>query len=78
MKLPSVPRLGPTVWGIAAFLLVLAIAAPLAPTYVLTVLVGLLVFATLAYSLAARVIRSRSRPRSEQNRKCGVENMTEV
>ena len=24
MKLPSVPRLGPTVWGIAAFLLVLA------------------------------------------------------
>ena len=51
MKLPSVPRLGPTVWGIAAFLVVLAIAAPLAPTYVLTVLVGLLVFATLAYSM---------------------------
>ena len=35
-------------------------------------------FATLAYSLAAQVRRSRKLPRSGQNRKCAVEITPEV
>jgi len=51
MKLPAIPKLGPTVWGIAAFLVVGAVAAPWIPIYPLTILIGLLVFAALAYSM---------------------------
>lgn len=45
------PRLGPTLWGIALVLVSLAVVAPFAPIFVLTILIGLLVFATLAYSM---------------------------
>jgi branched-chain amino acid transport system permease protein len=41
----------PTVWFIAAFLVVLVVWARWIPTFVLTILIGLLVFATLAYSM---------------------------
>jgi len=51
MRLPAIPKLGPTVWGIAAFLVVGAVAAPWIPIYPLTILIGLLVFAALAYSM---------------------------
>jgi len=51
MRVPAILKLGPTVWGIAGFLAVVAVAAPLVPTFLLTILIGLLVFAALAYSM---------------------------
>jgi branched-chain amino acid transport system permease protein len=51
MRVHAILNLGPTAWGIAGFLLILAVAAPLVPTYLQTILIGLLVFAALAYSM---------------------------
>ena len=52
MRLLSVIRtVGPTFWGIASFLVLLAAAAGRMPLVLLTLLTGLLIFAALAYSL---------------------------
>ncbi len=51
MKMPKLPAFGPTLWGIGVFLLVLGGLAPWIPRFPLTILVNLLTFAALAYSL---------------------------
>ncbi|HEX9341849.1 MAG TPA: branched-chain amino acid ABC transporter permease [Thermoplasmata archaeon] len=48
---PRVPAFGPTLWGIGAFLLLLGSGAPWIPTFLLTIVINLLIFAALAYSL---------------------------
>src|SRR3989454_7392009 len=49
--LRSILKIGPTAWGIAICLLVAAAGAPFVATYPLTILIYLLVFAALAYSM---------------------------
>ncbi|TMQ47063.1 MAG: branched-chain amino acid ABC transporter permease [Candidatus Eisenbacteria bacterium] len=44
-------RSAPTLWGLAGFLVVLAVWGPWIPTFVLTLLINLLLFASLAYSM---------------------------
>src|SRR3989442_15090876 len=51
MRLPAIRSFGPTLWGIGLFLIVLAGTAPWIPVFLLTVLIQLLIFATLAYSM---------------------------
>jgi len=51
MRLPAIRSFGPTLWGIGLFLIVLAGTAPWIPIFLLTVLIQLLIYATLAYSL---------------------------
>src|SRR5438128_12344199 len=51
MRLPAIRSFGPTLWGIGLFLVVLAGTAPWIPVFLLTVLIQLLIFSTLAYSL---------------------------
>src|SRR5438309_11635939 len=51
MKLPAFRSPGPTLWGIGFFLIILAVSAPWTPVFLLTLLIGLLIFATLAYSM---------------------------
>ena len=51
MRLRGIRSFGPTLWGIALFLVVLAGTAPWIPVFLLTVLIQLLIFSTLAYSL---------------------------
>jgi len=51
MRLPSIRSFGPTVWGIGLFLILLAGSAPRIPVFLLTLIIGLLIWATLAYSL---------------------------
>ncbi len=51
MRLPAIRSFGPTLWGIGVFLIVLAGTAPWIPAFLLTVLIQLLIFATLAYSM---------------------------
>ncbi len=51
MRVQGIRNLGPTVWGIAIVLVALAVAAPFAPAYQLTILIGILLFAALAYSM---------------------------
>src|SRR3989442_7856693 len=51
MRLPAIRSFGPTLWGIGLFLIVLAGTAPWIPVFLLTVLIQLLIYATLAYSL---------------------------
>ena len=51
MRLPAIRSFGPTVWGIGLFLLLLAGSAPRIPVFLLTLVIGLLIWATLAYSL---------------------------
>src|SRR5207245_5136109 len=51
MRLPSIRSFGPTVWGIGLFLILLAGLAPRTPDFLLTLVIGLLIWATLAYSL---------------------------
>src|SRR5437879_13233290 len=49
--LRSILKIGPTAWGIAICLVVAAAGAPFVATYPLTILIYLLVFAALAYSM---------------------------
>jgi len=51
MRLPAIRSFGPTVWGIGLFLILLAGSAPRIPVFLLTLVIGLLIWATLAYSL---------------------------
>jgi branched-chain amino acid transport system permease protein len=51
MRLPEIRSFGPTVWGIGLFLILLAGLAPRIPVFLLTLVIGLLIWATLAYSL---------------------------
>ena len=51
MKLPAFRSPGPTLWGIGVFLIILAVSAPWIPVFLLTLFIGLLISATLAYSL---------------------------
>ena len=51
MRLPAIRSFGPTVWGIGLFLILLAGSAPWVPVVLLTLVIGLLIWATLAYSL---------------------------
>ena len=51
MKLPAFRSPGPTLWGIGFFLIILAVSAPWIPVFLLTLFIGLLISATLAYSL---------------------------
>ena len=51
MRLPAFRSLGPTIWGIGIFLILLGVSAPWIPLFLLTLLIGLLISATLAYSL---------------------------
>src|SRR5438132_1454452 len=51
MKLPTFRSPGPTLWGIGVFLIILAVSAPWIPVFLLTLFIGLLISATLAYSL---------------------------
>ncbi|TLZ84726.1 MAG: branched-chain amino acid ABC transporter permease [Methanobacteriota archaeon] len=51
MKWPKLRAIGPSLWGIGVFLLVLGGLAPWIPRFPLTILVNLLIFAALAYSL---------------------------
>lgn len=51
MKLRALLGFRPTLWGLAGVLLLLAILAPWIPTFVLTLLINLLLFTSLAYSL---------------------------
>src|SRR2546426_2029902 len=49
--LRSILKIGPTAWGIAICLVVAALGAPFVSTYPLTILIYLLIFAALAYSM---------------------------
>src|SRR5437899_3038054 len=51
MRLPALRSFGPTIWGIELFIIVLAGIARWIPDFLLTVLIQLLIFAALAYSL---------------------------
>src|SRR5438132_1942079 len=51
MRLPALRSFGPTIWGIELFIVVLAGIARWIPDFLLTVLIQLLIFAALAYSL---------------------------
>jgi branched-chain amino acid transport system permease protein len=51
MRLRSLRSFSPTLWAIAAFLVVLAGLGPWIPAFLLTVLIDLLISAALAYSL---------------------------
>jgi len=51
MKLPAFRSPGPTLWGLGVFLIILAVSAPWIPVFLLTLFIGLLISATLAYSL---------------------------
>lgn len=51
MRLPAFRSFGATLSGIGLFLIVLAVSAPWIPLFLLTLLIGLLISATLAYSL---------------------------
>jgi branched-chain amino acid transport system permease protein len=51
MRFPALRSFGPTIWGIGIFLALLAGFAPWIPVFLLTLLIGLLISATLAYSL---------------------------
>src|SRR5947209_13932774 len=51
MRLPALRSFGPTIWGIELFIIVLAGIARWIPDFLLTVLIQLLIFATLAYSM---------------------------
>ncbi len=51
MRLPAFRSLGPTIWGIGIFLILLGVSAPWIPLFLLTLLIGLFISATLAYSL---------------------------
>ena len=51
MRLPRIRPFGPTLWGIVTFLIILAATAPWIPVFLLTVLIQLLIFSTLSYSL---------------------------
>src|SRR5436853_7894439 len=51
MRLPALRSFGPTIWGIELFIIVLAGIARWIPNFLLTVLIQLLIFAALAYSL---------------------------
>src|SRR5207245_9896254 len=48
MRLPAIRSFGPTVWGIGLFLLLLAGSAPRIPVFLLTLVIGLLIWATPA------------------------------
>ena len=51
MNLRSILSVGPTLWGIGIFLVILGGSAPWIPGFLLTFVTGLLIWATLAYSL---------------------------
>src|SRR3989442_10551470 len=51
MRLRTIRSFGPTLWGLVTFLIVLAATAPWIPVFLLTVLIQLLIFSTLSYSL---------------------------
>ena len=51
MKLPKLPVYGPSLWGLGVSLLLLGGVAPWIPVFPLIILVNLLIFAALAYSL---------------------------
>jgi branched-chain amino acid transport system permease protein len=51
MRLSAIRSVGPTLWGIGLFLVILAGLAPWTPVFLLTFVIGLLIWATLAYSL---------------------------
>src|ERR1700704_4447896 len=51
MRLAAIRSVGPTLWGIGLFLIILAGLAPWIPVFLLTLVISLLIYAALAYSL---------------------------